>query len=102
MKRYSVAALSAIAFVLAGHALATDPTPAPATAPSTPAVAQLPPPSTPSRLDPNVVICKRHEETGTRLGATSICHTRQEWADQAAAARTKTDHMEEGPRITPQ
>jgi hypothetical protein len=49
-----------------------------------------------AKFDPNQVICHREEETGTRLGVKKICHTRQEWADMAAAARTQSDQIHNG------
>ncbi len=65
----------------------------PAAAPPSDAAAATP---KPSKFDPNQVICHREEETGTRLGVKKICHTRQEWADMAATARTQTDQIHNG------
>jgi len=62
---------------------------------ATPMPAPSAAPSSASRFDPNQVICKREENTGSRLGGSKICHTRQEWADVAAQARTNTDRMQQ-------
>jgi ABC-type transport system substrate-binding protein len=73
-----------------------------ASAASDPATAAAPPPPPPStmpaptsRTDPNTVICKREQSTESRLGGAKICHTRQEWNDMAAAARTSVDDMQQ-------
>ena len=31
--------------------------------------------------DPDKIICKTEDTTGTRLGAKRVCHTRSEWAE---------------------
>lgn len=53
-----------------------------------------------SRLDSSQVVCKRQDQTGSRLGGTKICHTRQEWADIAAASRTSVDRMQAGANLS--
>jgi hypothetical protein len=65
---------------------------------ATPAPAAPPPTATPaatSRFDPNQVICKHQDQTGSRLGGGKICHTRQEWADIAAQYRTITSDIQQ-------
>lgn len=52
-------------------------------------------PSPTSHTDPNAVICKRAVSTESRLGGAKVCHTRQEWNDMAAAARTSVDNMQQ-------
>ena len=93
---FIIAPLSAILLSAAGAAVAgADPgSPSAPSANQPMTTAPLPPPATPSRLDPNVVICKREEATGTRLGPAKICHTRQEWAEMSAAARTSVGDMQ--------
>ena len=104
MKTLTLVAMAAAGWLGAGSALA-DPTPATTpTAPATvsPAPTAPPAPAAPaahSRLDPNEVICKRDDATGTRLGATKVCHTRAEWAERSAAYRDSTDHLEQQTRI---
>lgn len=50
-----------------------------------PAVA---PATNPAESDLDKVICKRQEETGSRLGARKVCRTRAEWKIEAETART--------------
>jgi hypothetical protein len=64
-----------------------DPTAAAPTTPPPPSA--MPAPA--SHTDSNQVICKREQSTESRLGGAKICHTRQEWADIAAAARTSVE-----------
>ncbi len=90
MNRSAILTLAAILGLAATPALAGDPQPgSPPAAPS-----ETPHHTTSSRLDPNEVVCKRQEESGTRLGGTKICHTRQEWSDIAIAARTSVNDMQ--------
>ena len=42
-------------------------------------------------FDDNAVVCRREDTTGTRLGATKVCHTRAEWNAISAAARETVD-----------
>ena len=90
MIRVLAAAIAAGALLGANQASATD-DPSAAPAPMPPPSA-MPHPS--SHTDPNAVICKRQESTESRLGGAKICHTRQEWADMSAAARTSVDNMQ--------
>ncbi len=91
MTRFATIALSAVLGLAAAPALAEDPQPSP----PSPTPAEAPRSSTPSRLDPNQVICKRQVDTGSRLGGTKICHTRQEWADMATQSRDSMDRAQE-------
>jgi hypothetical protein len=34
-----------------------------------------------SKNDPNKIICKTEDTTGSRLGAKRVCHTRADWAE---------------------
>ncbi len=90
MNRSAILTLAAILALAAAPAFAADPQPA-----SPPATPSEPPHhTTSSRVDPNEVVCKRQEESGTRLGGTRICHTRQEWSDIAIAARSSVNDMQ--------
>jgi invasion protein IalB len=44
--------------------------------------------------DPNEVVCERQEETGSRLAAQRVCHTRAEWAEQRRLDRQDVDHAQ--------
>lgn len=55
-------------------------------------------PAVDPRLDDQTMVCKRSDETGTRLGATKVCRTRGEWAGRAAEARRQMDRIQ----LTPQ
>lgn len=96
MKLRAVAPSLALLLLAAGQAFATDNSPA--AAPTAAATAPSPPAK--SKPDPNEKICKREEVTGSRLGGSSICHTRQEWADMAAASRSRTDSIEQQNNLT--
>src|SRR5258706_8958370 len=103
MNQILAASISALCLAVAGVAFANEnQTPAadPAAAPTPPAPKSQT--AAAAKADPNVVVCKRIESTGTRLGATKVCHTRQEWSDQAAAARTRADQMESSGGLRPQ
>jgi hypothetical protein len=94
--RILATALAAGALLGASQAsAASDPSAAPATPPPPSAM-----PSPTSHTDPNTVICKREVSTESRLGGAKICHTRQEWADMAAAARTSVDNMQRNANFT--
>jgi len=93
MTRSSIAAFSAFVLLAAGQAFAAADTPPTPPMPPAPSAAATPPPT--SRLDPNQVICRREDVTGSRLGASKICHTRQEWDARSAASRDATDTLEQ-------
>ncbi len=94
MMRMLATALAAGLLLGAGQTAAAGDTTA-----ATPAPAAAPPPSAApahtSRLDPNEVICKREDVSGSRLGGARICHTRQQWADIAAQYREATDRLQQ-------
>ncbi len=69
------------------------------TSPSVQAPATTPHNTADSRLDDNAVVCKRQEETGTRLGAHKVCHTRAEWASIVGQARTGVERIQTTPQI---
>jgi hypothetical protein len=95
MIRIVAAALAAGMLLGASQASATDDTSAGAPAAPAPSAE----PAQASRLASNQVVCKRQETTGSRLGGAKICHTRQEWADISAAARTSVDKMQSGANL---
>jgi len=43
---------------------------------------------------PDQVICEREEDTGTRLGAHKICHTRSQWAQIRRDDRDATEQVQ--------
>ena len=45
-------------------------------------------------LDPNEVVCERHEETGSRLASKRICMTRAQWADLRSQDRQETERVQ--------
>jgi Flp pilus assembly protein CpaB len=51
------------------------------------------------RSDDQTVVCKREDVTGSRLGATKVCHTRAEWEAQAAEARSAIDRVQQSPQV---
>ena len=78
----------------ASTAFASDPVAAstPATAaPTQTAPAQSPAPQVLAAQAPkrpgDEVICKREEETGSRLGGKKVCMTKDDWAQQSRDAR---------------
>lgn len=50
-------------------------------------VAQAADTPTDKAKDPNRKICEKIEVTGSRLGATKVCMTEQQWQDQRRAQR---------------
>ena len=42
-------------------------------------------------------VCKSIEQTGSRLGATSVCKTRKEWDDQSAQYRKTLERQQLNP-----
>ncbi|HLZ84614.1 MAG TPA: hypothetical protein VKQ54_13695 [Caulobacteraceae bacterium] len=96
MIRILAAAVAAGMLLGAGQALATDDTSATSQA-APPPPSAMPPPA--SHTDSTQVVCKREDRTGSRLGGARVCHTRQEWADIAAAARTSVDRMQSGANL---
>jgi hypothetical protein len=94
--RILATALAAGVLLGAGQAsAASDPSAPPATPPPPSAM-----PAPASHTDPNAVICKREASTESRLGGAKVCHTRQEWADMSAAARTSLDSMQRSANYT--
>lgn len=69
-----------------------------AAATETPAPAAAAPATTsPTRStvhNPDQVICKHEEETGTRLGGHRTCHTRAEWDNIAHNGRDMIDAIQ--------
>jgi Flp pilus assembly protein CpaB len=63
----------------------------PPTAEPTPAKAET---KIDPRTDPQTIVCKRQDATGTRLGATKVCHTRAEWAAEAMYSRQNAEHLQ--------
>lgn len=93
---------ASVALMLAGMttlAVADDQIPAPATAPSTSSGATSPPAApgaeqTPKPNDPDEVICKREQMTGTRISRQKVCMTRREWDEEAAEGESRA-HREQ-------
>jgi hypothetical protein len=44
--------------------------------------------------DPNQVICKREEVTGSRLGGPKECHTRHDWDQMSIDAREGVSNVQ--------
>jgi hypothetical protein len=59
--------------------------------PTTPQAAPQTAPKTPG---PDDVICKREEETGSRIPGAKVCHTRREWDQMSADARDGVDGVQ--------
>ncbi len=77
---------AATALMTASVAAQAQPTSAPPTAMAPAPNAAMPPQDPPAKKkDP--VICKRQEETGSRLGGKSVCMTRSQWDEQRADAQ---------------
>jgi hypothetical protein len=45
-------------------------------------------------LDPNEVVCRKQEITGSRLGSKRICKTRREWADAQLQDRQDIEKLQ--------
>lgn len=67
------------AHILAASALLAAPAAALAADPETPVATAS---AKPSRSDPNRVICKTLEETGSRLAKKKVCATAAEWKER--------------------
>ena len=80
-----VATFAASASLAQTQATTTGPAPAVA-----PAAGQTTKTATNS-YDPNEMVCKRIEETGTRLGGEKVCMTRFEWDEKSREARDQLD-----------
>jgi hypothetical protein len=77
-----VAASTTLALADDQPATPTQP-PAATTTPASTAATPATTPADPNAPDPDKVICKRQQVTGTRLGNTKICMTQKEWDDLA-------------------
>jgi hypothetical protein len=93
--RFAVSAT--FAFIFVAPAAFADETPAPPTAVAPPAKPAKQ--AVDSRVDPQAIVCKRQDATGTRLGGTKVCHTRAQWAAEATEYREQTDRMQVGGRV---
>ena len=47
------------------------------------------------RINDQTIVCKREDSTGTRLGATRVCHTRAQWAAQSEYSRRNTQILQD-------
>lgn len=65
------------------------------------AVAQAADTSGDKAKDPNRKICEKVEVTGSRLGATKVCMTAQQWEDQRRAQRDDLENAQRGSVIRP-
>ena len=84
-----------LAFVVAAAApvvVCADPAPM---AGSAPAVSKT---GLDARLDPNAIVCKSEDQTGSRLGAKKVCLTRQQWADMAKSSRERLEENQRSSR----
>ena len=52
-------------------------------------------PTAKAKADPDALICKKQETTGTRLGAKRVCYTRDDWMKVNAYARAAVDHIQQ-------
>jgi hypothetical protein len=87
LRRALVSAAVFATFAASAFAQTTTTGPAPAVAPAagqTTKTAQ-------NGYDPNEMVCKRIEETGTRLGGEKVCMTRFEWDEKSREARDQLD-----------
>jgi hypothetical protein len=93
MRPFASSLFAALALAVAAPGLAWADTP-PAGAPvaGTPAPDATPPAKPKAKgWDPNQVICKRTETTGSHLGGEETCLTRGQWDDIATEARRRFD-----------
>jgi hypothetical protein len=64
-----------------------------------PAIAQSQPQSQQQQVtkvaDADQVICEKQEETGSRLSAHKVCHTRSQWDQMRRDDRSATEHVQE-------
>jgi hypothetical protein len=91
MRPSAAVLFAALALGLAAPAWA-DPPPAGPPAAGTPAPeVTAPAKPKPHGYDPNQVICKRMDTTGSHIGGTETCLTRGQWDDIAAEARQRFD-----------
>ena len=51
--------------------------------------------------NPNGKICERIEKTGSRLGATTVCMTAQEWSEQRRTQRNDVEAVQRVVNLTP-
>lgn len=76
---------------VAGAAFAQTP---PAQTSQTQATQQKTQPAKPAH-DPDEVICRRQDDTGSRLGGTKICHTRAEWDEISRVSRDEVERAQQ-------
>jgi len=50
--------------------------------------------NTAKKNDPNKVVCRTVEESGSRLKKTRACHTMAEWAEIRRQAKEQIDHIQ--------
>ena len=81
---------------LAAAAAAETITPTTSSAPAaSPAADQDDAPAKPKpQSDPNQVVCKAEQVTGSRLGGHRICHTRAEWDQKTQEDRNVINNMQ--------
>ena len=44
--------------------------------------------------DPNQMVCRTVEDTGSRLGRSRVCMTRQQWVDSRRLTRENTERTQ--------
>ncbi len=83
MRRSLLSGFAALAWTLGAGVALADSTPQPGGSPQTaPAATQAAANKGPG--DPDQIICRRQEVTGSRLPGPKECHTRAEWAQMKA------------------
>lgn len=48
-----------------------------------------------SKADPNKMVCRTIEESGSRLKKTRACHTLAEWAELKRQTRQTVEHIQD-------
>jgi hypothetical protein len=61
---------------------------------STAAYAQPATPATPAASDPNEMICRNIQETGSMLARSRVCMTRAQWAEQNRQDRASIERAQ--------
>ena len=97
LRRASLLALAGLSLAIAPAALA-DPSVGDQGSSATAASAHKKPAN--PALDDSTVICHREDTTGSRLGATKVCHTRAEWSAMAQSARSQVSNWQSQSNMT--
>jgi hypothetical protein len=57
-------------------------------------VSAQPPAASPSSIDPNKIICRTIDRTGSRLAKDRICMTRAQWDERTRNDQRETQQMQ--------